>query len=280
MNGTQHRTSTGPVYTTTGRSSIGQGRVISSTGTTGNVRYGTPSRAGTFRSSARPQNVRVGSPVTTTGTTGTQGTRVGTTGGRVVSTTRGEPRTISTTRGEPRVISTTEGATRMISQTQTQAQTQPRVVTTTTNTTTTGNGQGRIISTTRMEPRVISTTRIDREPKTIAVNRIEKPVIVHAPAPAPVVKEVVVQAPPAPAPQPVQIQAPPANRSTIRIDDEERYRTVANEMHGYGRNNIKSRVGNSNMTYSKRTDLRNKDYIVSGKGNTDKYRNDPACTLI
>jgi phage gp16-like protein len=125
-----------------------------------------------------------------------------------------------------------------------------------------------------MEPKVVSVTRMDREPRVVAVNRAEK---------EPVVTEVITHALP-PAPEPIQVQAPPAkkatNKSVIRIDDEERYRTVANEMHGYGRNNIKSRVGNSNMTYSKRNDLRNKDYIVSGKDNNDKYRNDPACTLI
>jgi hypothetical protein len=68
--------------------------------------------------------------------------------------------------------------------------------------------------------------------------------------------------------------------SVIKFEDEERYKTVANELHGYGRNTSKVRTGNSNMTFSKRTDLKVKDYIQDSKETGDKYRNDPYCNLI
>ena len=123
----------------------------------------------------------------------------------------------------------------------------------------------------RESARVISTTR--GEPRVIAVNRIEgEPIVVRSPAPV-VHKEVVVQSSPKPEKQ--------LNLSqTIMVDDNERYKIVANGMHGYGRNNIKSRTGNPVQTYAKRTDTNIKDAVIGTKSNSSEYRNDPYCTLI
>ena len=64
------------------------------------------------------------------------------------------------------------------------------------------------------------------------------------------------------------------------VDDNQRYKIVANGMHGYGRNNIKSRTGNLVQTYAKRTDTNVKDAVIGTKSNSSEYRNDPYCTLI
>lgn len=68
--------------------------------------------------------------------------------------------------------------------------------------------------------------------------------------------------------------------STIKFDDDSRYRTHAEEMHGYGRNNTKARYGSENRVYNNRfhKDLRN--IIVSGKSTSSEYRNDTNCALM
>lgn len=72
----------------------------------------------------------------------------------------------------------------------------------------------------------------------------------------------------------------PLTKSTIVVDDEERYRKVAGEMNGYGRNKEGSWLGNNLHTYNKRTDKRLHASIVDAKSNADEYRYDPYCTLI
>ena len=142
---------------------------------------------------------------------------------------------------------------------------------------------GRIISTTRGEPRVVAVNRLAKEPVVREVNVSERIVsenIIVPDLPAPPVQRVTASPPPKRVEKPKRSPPPRTNKSLLTIDDEKRYRTVHNQMHGYGRNNIKSRSGNSNLTYNKRNDLRVQDYIVSEKENTDKYRNDPSCNLI
>ena len=79
---------------------------------------------------------------------------------------------------------------------------------------------------------------------------------------------------------PVQPRSQVMSRSTITVDDEERYRRVAGEMHGYGRNKEGKWLGNSNHTFNKRLDKRFQATIVDNKTNADEYRYDPYCTLI
>ena len=69
-------------------------------------------------------------------------------------------------------------------------------------------------------------------------------------------------------------------RSTIVVDDEERYRRVAGDLHGYGRNKEGTWLGNSMHTYNKRLDKNFAASIVDSKTNADEYRYDPYCTLI
>ena len=69
-------------------------------------------------------------------------------------------------------------------------------------------------------------------------------------------------------------------RSTIVVDDEERYRRVAGEMHGYGRNKEGTWLGNSMHSYNKRLNKNFSASIADTKTNSDEYRYDPYCTLI
>jgi len=66
----------------------------------------------------------------------------------------------------------------------------------------------------------------------------------------------------------------------MRFDDESRYRTHAEEMHGYGRNSSKARYGNEKRMYSNRFKKEMRDNIVAGKSNASQYRNDNNCSLI
>ena len=75
-------------------------------------------------------------------------------------------------------------------------------------------------------------------------------------------------------------EEPSPTKTRVVINDQDRYQVVANEMHGYGRSNIKQREGNYNMSYSKRTDKKIKDVIVNTKSNSNEYRQDPFCNLI
>jgi hypothetical protein len=69
-------------------------------------------------------------------------------------------------------------------------------------------------------------------------------------------------------------------KSTIKIDDETRYKINAEEQHGFGRANIKSRYGDQTRVYNKRhnTDLR--DPVISTKKTSSEYRNDKECNMI
>jgi hypothetical protein len=70
------------------------------------------------------------------------------------------------------------------------------------------------------------------------------------------------------------------NASTIRFDDESRYKTHAEEMHGYGRSNYKARYGTEKRIYNNRFNKNLRDNIIGGKTNSGEYRNDTDCALI
>jgi hypothetical protein len=68
--------------------------------------------------------------------------------------------------------------------------------------------------------------------------------------------------------------------STLKIDDEERLKTHAEGLHGYGRGTTKTRYGVQKRTYNNRynTDLR--DPIIENKTTKNEYRNDSDCNMI
>jgi len=70
------------------------------------------------------------------------------------------------------------------------------------------------------------------------------------------------------------------NNSVIKIDDDARYKINAEEQHGYGRSNIKSRYGTQIRVYNKRTNTDLRDPIVTTKKNRSEYRDDNNCNMI
>lgn len=70
------------------------------------------------------------------------------------------------------------------------------------------------------------------------------------------------------------------NNSVIKIDDDARYKINAEEQHGYGRSNIKSRYGTQTRVYNNRTHTDLRDPIVTTKKNSSEYRNDNDCNMI
>lgn len=140
-----------------------------------------------------------------------------------------------------------------------------------------------------LSPRVSQSYIVHRAPvqqvRVAAPQPIRTSVVRVAPAPAPqpvVVRPapVVVERPvpvvvPRPAPQPAPVQ-----NSTIVVDDEERYRTVASDYNGYGRHKVGDRPGDRVRTYNNRFNRDLKPLIVGGKNNGDEYRNDEGCSLI
>lgn len=129
--------------------------------------------------------------------------------------------------------------------------------------------------------------RVSHQRSYIVERPVPAPVRVVA-QPAPVVRSVVrVQPPPPPvrvsipAPAPVPAPAPaPVQNSTLVVDDEERYRTVASDYKGYGRHKTGDRPGNRVHTYNNRFNRNVKPYIVDTKGNGGEYRDDSGCQLI
>lgn len=70
------------------------------------------------------------------------------------------------------------------------------------------------------------------------------------------------------------------SKSTVQFDDDSRYETHANEMHGYGRGNTKARYGTETRVYNNRFHKETRDYITDGKSTSAEYRNDSDCMLI
>lgn len=70
--------------------------------------------------------------------------------------------------------------------------------------------------------------------------------------------------------------------STIKFDDDSRYKTHAGELHGFGRNNAKARYGTEKRVYNNRFHKENglRDTILSGKSTSSEYRNDSTCALM
>lgn len=70
------------------------------------------------------------------------------------------------------------------------------------------------------------------------------------------------------------------NSSVIKIDDDARYKINAEEQHGFGRSNIKSRYGTQTRVYNKRLNTELRDPVISTKKTASEYRNDNDCNMI
>jgi len=93
------------------------------------------------------------------------------------------------------------------------------------------------------------------------------------------VRETVVRSTPVTRSPQVAVQSS-LNSSVIKIDDDARYKINAEEQHGYGRSNTKSRYGTQARVFNNRlnTDLR--DPVISTKKTAPQYRNDNECNMI
>ena len=94
------------------------------------------------------------------------------------------------------------------------------------------------------------------------------------------VRETVVRSTPVTRTPEVTVQSSTLNNSVIKIDDDARYKIVAEEQHGFGRSNIKSRYGTQNRVYNKRTHTDLRDPVISTKKTAPEYRNDSDCNMI
>lgn len=163
-----------------------------------------------------------------------------------------------------------------------------RVVTS--NTTTTVN-RAPVTTTRTVVNRAPVTTTVQRTPVTTTTTVQRSPMTTSVTYPTETTTHTTVQH----QPEVVALNTAPAHRettntgnsnmgdlsaSTVKFDDESRYRTHAEEMHGYGRNNTKARYGTENRVYNNRFDKEKRDTIVSGKSTSSEYRNDSDCTLI
>lgn len=97
---------------------------------------------------------------------------------------------------------------------------------------------------------------------------------------APVVTERVVVQAPVIRREEKKVASAPLNTSTVKFDDESRYKTHAGELHGYGRGNTKARFGSTNRVFKNRVNKDVRDAIVSSKSTASEYRNDNNCNLM
>lgn len=97
---------------------------------------------------------------------------------------------------------------------------------------------------------------------------------------SPVRETVVRSAPIARTPQVTVNSSSNLNNSVIKIDDEARYKYNAEEQHGFGRANTKSRFGTQSRSFNNRHNVDLRDPIISTKKTAPEYRNDNDCNMI
>ena len=123
-------------------------------------------------------------------------------------------------------------------------------------------------------------TVVTRAPTTVTQSYVSAAPVQRVIHSSPVTETVVRSTPVTRSPDVAVKSSSTLNNSVIKIDDEARYKIVAEEQHGFGRSNIRSRFGDQNRVYNNRikTDLR--DPIISSKKTASEYRNDSECNMI